>query len=67
MTGAETAVGRVERAGNDETGQETDPAPVSRVRVLMLDHLRVLRSLRQPTVEQIERKQFIEEYLKGHP
>lgn len=40
------------------------PAPVNSFRTLIETKLRVWRSLRQPTVQQIEWCQFWEEYLK---
>jgi hypothetical protein len=51
---------------NDEQKDIVDPAPVvpSPFRTLIETKLRVWRSLRQPTVQQIEWCQFWEEYLK---
>ena len=70
MTGAETASDSRDR--NDETAQDSslDPAPVSLpadespFRTRIRERVRVLKSLRNPTVEQIERRQFWEEYLE---
>lgn len=68
MTGAETASDSRDR--NDETAQDSllDPAPVSLpaspFRTRIRERVRVLKSLRHPTVEQIERRQFWEEYLE---
>lgn len=59
-------------AGDSEDGQagrmDFAPAPVSAappnpVRARLELALKTLESLRQPTVEQIERKQFLKEYL----
>ena len=70
MTGAETASDSRDR--DDETAQDSslDPAPVSLptgespFRTRIRERVRVLKSLRQPTVEQIERRQFWETYLE---
>jgi hypothetical protein len=64
MTGVETATGSMDR--NEVQTDIVDPAPVvpSPFRTLIETKLRVWRSLRQPTVQQIEWCLFWEEYLK---
>ena len=67
MTGAETAETSMDR--NDEQpvvgSSVADPAPVdSPFRKMIEARIKVWRSLRAPTVQQIEWCQFWEEYLK---
>ena len=56
MTGAE-------KDGSKDKATD-GPAPVNSFRTLIETRIRVWRSLRQPTVQQIEWCQFWEEYLK---
>lgn len=66
MTGSEPAT-KHSMDRNDEQKDIVDPAPVvppSPFRKMIETKVRVWRSLRQPTVQQLEWCQFWEEYLK---
>lgn len=66
MTGAETAETSMDRNDDQPDGSHvSDPAPVdSPFRKMIEARIKVWRSLRAPTVQQIEWCQFWEEYLK---
>lgn len=64
MTGAETAGGGMDCNRSDSKDRPLDPALVdSPFRAYIRARIRTWRSLRHPTVEQIEGAQFWERYL----
>jgi len=69
MTGAEPAAEVMDDPTTTAVSEamSADPAPVNHFRARIEARVRIWRSLRTPTVDQIENAQFWEDYLKKHP